>query len=372
MLLKPVQRQLLECLYRESALTRAQLHRRTGVRPNTVGEAVDALLSRKLVRDSSEHRSGRGPQTPRVELDPTRRYVIGMVITPGRVEAGRYSLSGTPVSPSMNRKCAEPDRLVGAAAKLLRSMIDSSCEGVGFTIPGFIDLKMGVALHSSAFPGRRGVDLVPIFAAAGQTPIVLDSEVHAIGTHWLLSQRHSPDQESLVVSLHDGQVGASFIHQGKANAGCVLAGNELGHSQFPIDTARCYCGQTGCIERIFSSSYLRQITGSPNRRLEPALRALMRGDTTATPIVEAVSMALGNAVNLLRPSRLVLATTLAKGSGFTREVFDRVAGRVFPDIADRLDFEEWSEDGVATAQAAGYLALAYIFGLRESLSPVEK
>ena len=41
-----------------------------------------------------------------------------------------------------------------------------------------------------------------------------------------------------------------------------IAGNELGHTRFFVDTEKCYCGHPGCLERIFSTDFLQR-QGAP-------------------------------------------------------------------------------------------------------------
>src|SRR3954469_12700437 len=81
------QREILRLLWRGGRMSRWELHRQTGVNPNAVGVDVAALLNYGIVRECQTEVAGPGrPRIP-LEIDPTVRYVVGLSITPGRVQA---------------------------------------------------------------------------------------------------------------------------------------------------------------------------------------------------------------------------------------------------------------------------------------------
>src|SRR5690242_729177 len=97
------QREILRLLWRGGRMSRWELHRRTGVNPNAVGTDVADLMHQGIVRECQSEVAGPGrPRIP-LEIDPTVRYVVGLAVSPGRVEAGRLSLRGNLLGRPLSR-----------------------------------------------------------------------------------------------------------------------------------------------------------------------------------------------------------------------------------------------------------------------------
>ena len=154
------------------------------------------------------------------------------------------------------RPCANTARLISNAAALLKKHVDRRTIAVGVSVTGLVDPLRQSLLFSSAMKGGPAADLSPIFHAAGDVPVVLENDMHALAARWLLTHRADHKQDVLLVRIDDGHVGAAILVNGRPNRGCATGGNEIGHTRFFVETDRCFCGHTGCLERIVSSEFL--------------------------------------------------------------------------------------------------------------------
>src|SRR5687767_15469376 len=103
-------REILRLLWRGGRMSRWELHRQTGVNPNAVGVDVASLLNHGIVRECPSEVAGPGrPRIP-LEIDPTVRYVIGISVSPGRVQVGRLSLRGQLLGRVLGRSTSEPGK----------------------------------------------------------------------------------------------------------------------------------------------------------------------------------------------------------------------------------------------------------------------
>jgi predicted NBD/HSP70 family sugar kinase len=292
-----------------------------------------------------------------LEIDPAARHVIGLAIGRGGVEAQRLSLTGLPLGGVADRSVSDPAQLVSAAARLLSQYVGKDALAVGITVPGFVDPAAGAILFSSALPGRNSTSLAPAYLAAGRLPVVLENDMHAIAARWFLANRPQGPQDVLLVRVADGQLGAALLVDGRPNRGCATGGNELGHTRFPnVPTSRCYCGQTGCLERIVSTDFLGRDDGA-------TLAERLAGyQPEADPRVEAMlgylAHGLANAVNFIRPHRLVLVSPFVRHAAFIGELTRRTHELILVQLADRVGIDLWDEPPVGSAQTAGWLALA--------------
>src|SRR2546423_14856489 len=114
------QQEILRLLWSAGRMSRWELHRQTGVNPNAVGVDVGALLNQGFIRECQSEAAGPGrPRIP-LEIDPTVRHVVGIAVSPGKVEAGRVSLKGNLLGRPPSRSNRDPAKTVAAAPGRLR------------------------------------------------------------------------------------------------------------------------------------------------------------------------------------------------------------------------------------------------------------
>ncbi|EQD32844.1 transcriptional regulatory protein, partial [mine drainage metagenome] len=88
------EKQILKLLWRHKALSRWEIHELTNNTPNQVGTDAAELIKQGLLRERIPNIAGPGrPRVP-LEIDPSRRYVLGLAIRPGHVELARLNLRG--------------------------------------------------------------------------------------------------------------------------------------------------------------------------------------------------------------------------------------------------------------------------------------
>jgi glucokinase len=248
---------------------------------------------------------------------------------------------------------------------LLARHLDSRTLGIGVSVTGFVDPLQRKLLFSSATQGGPAADLSPIFQAAKDLPIVVENDMHALAARWLLTHCTDQQQDVLLVWIADGRLGAAILVRGRPNPGCATGANDLGHTRYFVETARCFCGHTGCLERIVSGDFLARqdaINGSPAPSSLLADRAAkfqtIGRDASLDEMMKYLSCSLANAVNFVRPHRLVLVSELAGYPAFSDALLHLTRAMVLPQLADRVQFDLWDEPGAGSAETAAWLALA--------------
>ena len=360
-MVNPRERSILWQLWTEASASRLELARRLGLTPNVVGELVGGLLKRGLVHEGDKAVRGRGRPSIPLEIDTNRSQIIGVALQAGWVQVARLNLRGQ--SRGMPQRCVvhEPQQLVSTAARLLRKQLDDTTVAVGLSVTGFVDTEKRRMLLSSALMGLPDADLSPIEDMLNGVPLCLQNDMQALAARWLLTQQPlaaSPAGEDvLLVLLADGQVGSTMLINGRPNDGCVIGGNELGHMRFPIPTDRCYCGATGCVERIFSSEYARARLG-----LVGTLASMVQQyDGRRSAMGELISLtanALGNIVNFVRPHRLIITSPFTRQAVFANELLKQTRECFLPAIAGRVRIDLWEQPVATPAETAGFLPLA--------------
>ncbi|MEM1446361.1 MAG: ROK family transcriptional regulator [Planctomycetota bacterium] len=354
--LNPLQHGVIRWVRRKPGLSRKALTQRLGARPNSVGDAVGGLLELGLIREgvAESNRAGR-PQVPlTLNASSTGRTILGIAVRGGRdgsaetVEARAVGMLGRS-SGTTWRGPGGP-----SATRAIQAICDDRTLGVSIALPGLIEDDA----EPPALPG--------LFAALGDLPRILDNDNHALAARWMLGQ--SPDEQprdTLVVQLGDGRLGASLLIDGRPNRGVIRGGNELGHTRLPIATDRCFCGHTGCLERIASTAFMHRHGASRVRTLAELASAYPSGtagdDHAVNVMLDALAMGVGNALQMLRPHRLVVVSEFTGYAGFQNGWFDRLRDQLFPELRERIVFECWDRPLSSPAESAAHLGLAALF-----------
>jgi len=362
-ILPPIQSRILRLLRGEGPLSRSQLHERTAMRPNTIGEHVAELIDRGLVRE--EAAQSRGPGRPRVPLtiDAATRHVVGVAIRPGHVEACRMNLRGQPIGRLHTRDVGPSTEPIGVVREMLSTLLAEPTLLAGLSTTGLVDTQARRILLSSALPQQHFASLDSLFEVVGDKPIIIENDMHALAARWLQEHHRRLDEDVLLVYLDDGQLGAALLVRGEPNWGCLVGGNELGHMRLPIDTDLCYCGHTGCLERICSSAFVQRHTppSEPPRSLADHIRHYDGTQPGIGRMIDLLATGLASTANFIRPHRMVLVSRFSRHGPFMEALLLTVRSRIIGALADRVSLHCVDQTATGAGEAAGWLALAAVY-----------
>jgi predicted NBD/HSP70 family sugar kinase len=243
---------------------------------------------------------------------------------------------------------------------LLREVVNDQTFLIGLSTTGFVDTDLRRILLSSALPGQHVASLDALFDVAGDKPLVVENDMHALAARWLQEHHQRSDEDVLLVYLDDGELGAALLVRGEPNWGCLVGGNELGHTRLPVKTAPCYCGHTGCMERICSTDFVHRHGAGPGR-LPDHVAAFDGTQPAMIRMIELLATGLANSVNFIRPHRVVLASQYTRHGPFMEALILAIRSRIMTTLADRVAFHFWYMAAPGPGEAAGWLALAAIY-----------
>ncbi|MCB9006918.1 MAG: ROK family protein [Ardenticatenaceae bacterium] len=192
---------------------------------------------------------------------------------------------------------------------------------VGISFGGPVDFQTGTVRLSHHVPGWENVPLQSEFAQAFAAPVRVDNDanVAALG-EWRFGAGQGVD-DMLYVTVSTG-VGGGWILGGRPYRGASGMAGEIGHTVVDPNGPLCLCGKRGCVERLASGPYMAQDVAAA-RGLSPeqvtgelVAKWAEMGEETAVVILErgarALGVGLGNAANLLNPSRVILGGGVTK------------------------------------------------------------
>lgn len=336
---------VLEALYRDGSMSRADLARRSGLtRPTVsalVAELIDDGIARELgVRDDA--RVGK-PATlvgiesdafhiVTVDLSSADRFVGAVVdLRGGVVERAGVELEGAVGEAAVS--------LVERLVDDLRSRTTRPLLGVGVATPGIVDHDgivrtavhlgwydlplrsrladhVGLPVHvgndsNAAAVGIRTFGETAGQAAAGQTA----AGQTAAGQG---ASGRAPAGQSLMVVTIDHGVGVGLVVAGSLVEGDQFSAGEIGHVTVDENGDVCACGRRGCLEEVLAAPQLRarllqHDEGSRGAVLHDAGRAL---GLVLAPIISALNI---DEVVLSGPADLVEGALLRAARDTVRQ-----------------------------------------------------
>jgi glucokinase len=262
-------------------------------------------------------------------------------------------------------------KIVGAVVRTVDPRNERCGVGVGFA--GMLRGWSGVVVIAPNF-GWREINFRTMLRAEVGERCELYNDLNAIayGEARFGSARGVADV--LCVYVGTG-VGAGIVVSGKLHSGATHLGGEIGHTKVHPGGRLCGCGMRGCLEAYASGYHIQKRAQEELRGGERSLavelaggidqvhagfldEAARRGDVYAGRLWEEVStllgMALGNAVTLLNPSRLVMGGGVWQG---TPELRRRTVARLF-ELVNQPSREGFEVVDTALGDAAGMLGAA--------------
>lgn len=236
---------------------------------------------------------------------------------------------------------ADPGEVVAAILTTVDELRAAAPRGagvraVGVVVPGIVDERRGLAVHSENV-GWRNLPVRSLVERAAGLPVGFGHDVRA-GTlaEWRLGAGRGL-QDLVFVPVGTG-VSAGIIARGTLIGGDGYAG-EIGH----VDVGHgepCACGGRGCVEAIASAAAIARryaaASGQPVAGARDVAERLAAGDPAARRVwaeaTDALGLALAWTSAVLAPQAIVLGGGLARSGGLLFEpvgqALDRHLGMV--------------------------------------------
>ncbi|MDR7188965.1 putative NBD/HSP70 family sugar kinase [Microbacterium sp. BE35] len=290
---------VLQTLFHQGAMSRADLSRETGLTRVTISDLVAELIADGFVAEMGvREASGPGKPAILVDLDHAGHRIIGLDLSGSDTFIGAVlTLDGGIVA---RREVAVPaaDALVGTVVELARALVAESHApvlGVGVGTPGVVDDR-GVILTAPNF-GWAGFDLEGALRGALGVPVLVANDANAA----VLAEYTfggAPD-DVLLVKVGRG-VGSGLLLAGQPMRGSRFAAGEIGHVTVGTDGGpQCACGKVGCLEAWLS---VPSLTSRLNAAADPAAHEGILRDAG-----ERLGIALAPVVGALDVSEIVLS-----------------------------------------------------------------
>lgn len=285
---------VLQALYTEGAMSRADLARRLQLTKVTVSDLVSALLeSGQVVELGQADVSRPGKPATLLDVDRTGLQVVGVDLTAHEVlSAAVLDLDGTVLhrcSRPLGRSATGPDVLSDVLELVAEAvgLATAPLLGIGVGTPGVVSPEGDVLIAPNL--GWTDVPLRSLLAEATGLPVLVcndaDAAVHA--EHTL-----GDGGDDLVLVRIGLGVGCGLIVAGQRIHGAHSAAGEIGHVTVGTDGGEtCTCGNVGCLETWISAPRLQKALAEGTDAEGSLAAAGRRLAIALAPVVAALDLA---------------------------------------------------------------------------------
>ncbi|GAA3614647.1 ROK family protein [Nonomuraea rosea] len=311
-----------------AGLTKTEVARLAGLSRTAVNQRIEALLAHSLLVPSSQDARTGGRPADRFDVNRERGVVLiadtgatGMRVALADAVAGILAERHVAIDIT-DGPVTVLKRVTGQFGELLAATGHTRDEvlGIGLSVPGPVDAGSRRVVNPPIMTGWHDFDIVSVFGAAYDCPVVVDKDVNAMafGEHRLT---HPGTPNIVFVKIGTG-IGTGLIVDGRIYRGSDGAAGDVGHiplgAAVGTDPPVCRCGNTGCVEAYAGGWAMVRDLRELGHRLESVhdvVREAHAGNPDTIRIVKRaagiVGTAIGDIVNILNPRKVVIGGQLA-------------------------------------------------------------
>lgn len=339
---RPLADIVLELIWREKRISRADIARRTQLARSTVSDIVRDLLESELIAEVGTERSSGGRRPVVLEFQDDMFGILGVDIGATHVSVALTNLRGQVLVWREQRRPVRTD------PEFSRALVAQLCDeclaewgrgkkrllGIGVSVPSPVDPRHPDRVSEVVLPAWRGqVGLEDLHLRYG-VPVLVDNDANlgALAEGWWGAGRNVRDFTYIKVATG---IGAGIILDGEIYRGSTGVAGEIGHLAIDPHGSPCVCGLRGCLATFIGTRALLDRAAAlraayPDSALSGddlsifALEdAAMSGDALAIQVVKEAAEHLGIAIagllNLVNPAMVILGGSLTRGGNLLLE-----------------------------------------------------
>ncbi|HET8642738.1 MAG TPA: ROK family protein [Pseudonocardiaceae bacterium] len=329
----PLHLRLLRLLRDHGAISRAELADRLEVpRPRLLAE-LERLLAAGYVAEAGLAASRGGRRSTLVKLGSGLRFAavdLGATSIDVEVTNGRLEPVVAYQEPADIR--SGPKAILHRVNDLLaKARSDGAYErltAIGIGVPGPVSFQAGVPVSPPIMPGWHHFPVREFLAREHGCPAVVDNDVNIMA----VGERHGGVGHSvsdfLFVKIGTG-IGCGIYLNGAVYRGSDGCAGDIGHIQLDGHGPVCPCGNTGCLEALFSGAALaRDATAAARSGASPALseRLAAGGPLTAKDVAEGAAEGDVTCIHLIREGGRRVGAVLAALVSFANPAMIVIGG----------------------------------------------
>ena len=303
---------VLNLIRTHQPISRADLARHSGLQRSTVSVIAEQLIRERWITEGANGHTARGRRPTFLHLNKERVGIIGINVRPvtttlalADLDANFLAQDSLPTPQQPKQFLAE---LVPRVSKLMNARPELTCEGIGVSLPGRVDVATQKLVFAPNL-GWKDFDLKTPLEKATQLPVELENAANSCALSEICFGRRAEGLRNLVIVTVSEGIGCGLILNHQLVQGSTGTAGEFGHAALVQDGLECSCGNRGCWEMYASNSaairYYSQAGSSRGRRsttldktisFEHLLRLAQQGDGKAVDALQQMAQYLGRGI----------------------------------------------------------------------------
>ena len=365
---------LLELIISSGPTTRAELMERTGLSRTTLGARLKELVNQRLISEADAGPSTGGRPPTGFVFNAGAGVVLAIDAGVTRSAVAVVDLAGESLieRPVARPIGTDPQAFLDVASDELEAMLaeigrtNDQVRAIGVGLPGSVDFDTGRPLSPLLMPGWDDFPVAETLSARFGAAVLVDNDVNVIA----LGEAR-PGEAVVVVKAGTG-IGLGSVFDGLVQRGAQGCAGDVGHIRIPdFEDIVCRCGKRGCVQAVAGGRSMAQRLREAGIECEGAadIAVLARsGVPEAITMVrqagQAIGFVLAAVVNVLNPSRLVVAGDLTEARDYLLSALREIVYRE----SNPLATSELEIDRARAGHRAGLIG-ASTLALDHALAP---
>ncbi len=372
-------RLILNLLWKEREISRAELARRTSLSRSTVSAIITDLLGTGLIEETRAGASSGGRRPIILEFQDDASYIVGVELGATHVSCVltdlRCNVKASWSAPAPVRD--DPDAALQKMTIGVRSVLEadgidlSRILGIGVAVPSPIDKDHPGELLPLVVPKWEGYNIATYLDQAFGRPVFIDNDANLGALAELWWGAGSSVTDLVYIKVATG-IGAGLIINGRIFRGSSGIAGEIGHTSIDPNGPRCICGLNGCLATFVGtpallehSKALLKAAGS-NRRppstIDEVVNWALDGDPASVELIRYAGHKLGigiaNMLNLLNPQTVILGGGIARAGDLLLDAIrETISGLSLPASISKTEIKNTGLNEWGIALGGATLAL---------------
>jgi len=331
---------VLNLIRSHEPISRADLARHSGLQRSTVSVITEQLIEERWVTEGANGRVPRGRRPRFLHLNKERVGIIGVNIRPAMTTLALADLNGHFIAQESIPTAQNPHQfvadLVPRIENLKKIRPELTCEGIGVSLPGRVDLASQRLVFAPNL-NWSDFDLKSPLEEATGLPVELENAANACALSEIWFGRRPESSQDLVALTVSEGIGTGLVMNRQLVRGSSGVAGEFGHTIIVENGLECRCGNRGCWELYASNSAaVRYYSGEKANGQPPTFDDLLRlasqGDSKALEALNKMGHYLGAGIAMLvtglAPDEILVIGEITKlwkqvGPIITKTVADR-------------------------------------------------
>ncbi|HKP83533.1 MAG TPA: ROK family transcriptional regulator [Pyrinomonadaceae bacterium] len=248
---------VLNLIRTHQPISRADLARHSGLQRSTVSVIAEQLIRDRWIKEGANGHTPRGRRPQLLHLNKERVGIIGINIRPITTTLALADLDANFLAQDSLATPSDPKQFVAEllprVRKLMRARPELTCEGIGVSLPGRVDLASKQLVFAPNL-GWKDFDLKTPLEKATRLPVELENAANSCALSEICFGRRAEGLRNLIVVTVSEGIGCGLILNHQLVQGSTGTAGEFGHATLIQDGLECSCGNRGCWEMYASNT----------------------------------------------------------------------------------------------------------------------